>query len=348
MTNSLRTVGSIWGEGAKRAAIRLLPVLLMSIAVMLTAGASAYASALDIIPTFDTSITSDPNAAVIEGTINSVINYYDTTFTTATASPIDVTIDFKEGGGLGASSTLVGQVSYQAFINALVAASSGGATDTTALAHLPIGPNNPVNGSTVIDVKTANLRALGFATALPPGVFDGVITLNTSLTTPGSPGSSLQYSLFAVTSHEIDEVLGLGSFAGSAGSHGFFDQPSPEDLLRYNGTGGRSFTSNSLAKAYFSLDGTTLLKQFDNQNDGGDFGDWQSNPLPSGVAPSVQDAFATIGSSPTLATDAGTPEIIALDAIGYNLASVPEPGTLFLLGTGLATVLASKRRKLLS
>jgi hypothetical protein len=81
------------------------------------------------------------------------------------------------------------------------------------------------------------------------------------------------------------------------------------------------------------------VAQFDNQNDGGDFGDWQSNPLPPGVSARVQDAFATPGSNPTLATDAGQVEIINLDAIGYNLVpqatgAVPEPSTFALLALG--------------
>jgi hypothetical protein len=95
--------------------------------------------------------------------------------------------------------------------------------------------------------------------------------------------------------------------------------------------------------AYFSLDGTTDLAQFDNQNDGGDFGDWQSNPLPTGVSPKVQDAFATPGSHPFLSLN--SPEVIALDAIGYNLA-VPEPSSLLLFGAGFGVLgLLGWRRK---
>ena len=168
--------------------------------------------ALNIIPTFDSSITGDPNAVAIEGTINQAISFYENTFTTHTAAQIGVKIDFQEGGGLGGSTTGLYKESYSSFINALTAAGSGDATDTTALAHLPTGANNPVTGSTTINGKSAELRALGFNTpgfvTNVNGTFDGVITLNTSLTTPGSPGSSLQYSLLAVTEHEIDEVLG--------------------------------------------------------------------------------------------------------------------------------------------
>jgi hypothetical protein len=71
------------------------------------AGSPAWGN-LIITPTFDSTITSDPNRAAIEGVINSAIQAYATTYT----NPIDVTIDFKEGGGLGTSLTTVYKLSY--------------------------------------------------------------------------------------------------------------------------------------------------------------------------------------------------------------------------------------------
>jgi hypothetical protein len=300
-------------------------------------------SPLNIIPTFDSTITSDPNAAAIQATINLAISFYETTFTTATASPIGVTIKFNEmSSGLGQSNTTLYDVGYQPFINGLLAASSGDSTDTTALAGLPTGANNPVTGTPDFFVKTANLKALGFnAGSFPPiGGFDGVIGLNTHLTTPGSPGSSLQFSLLTTTEHEIDEVLGLGSSLPN------FATPSPEDLFRYAANGSRSFTTNSTATAFFSLNGTTGLAQFDNQNDGGDFGDWQSNPLPNGVQPKVQDAFATQGGAVSLT--GGSVESVALDAIGYNFAvttETPEPASFLLCGGGVLVLVGMIRRR---
>lgn len=94
----------------------------------------------------------------------------------------------------------------------------------------------------------------------------------------------------------------------------------------------RSYTTNPLATAFLSVNGSTCLAQFDNQNDGGDWGDWQSNPRPGGVGPQVQNAFATPGAFPTL----GPNEITALEAIGYDLApSTPEPTTFAMLGVAL-------------
>jgi hypothetical protein len=313
------------------------PLLLAALALP----AAAPASALTITPTFDASIAGD---AAIVSTINTAINTYQTDFT----DPIDVTIKFQAmATGLGQSNTTLYKINYSDFYNALVADAKP-PNDPIALAHLPNasapGSPNPVTGSTTINVKTAELKALGFSGAsFPPiGGFDGVIGLNTSLTTPGSPGSTLQYSLLAVVEHEIDEVLGLGSDLGA--TNPFFDDPASEDLFRYDNAGARSYTTNPTAKAFFSIDGTTLLAQFDNQNDGGDWGDWQSNPLPPGVDPKVQDAFATPGATPSLGV-----ELLALDVNGYDPAAapppVPEPGTLSLLAGSLIGLAWLRRRR---
>jgi hypothetical protein len=318
----------------------VFPIILAIVFVMGAVPAHADV-ALNIIPTFAANITSDPNAAAIEATINSAIAFYQSTFTTHTAAPIGVTIDFQEGGGLGASNTTLYKVSYSSFSAALNGATSGDPTDTSALSGLPVSGTNPVTGSSTINVKTAELRALGYTGVPPIGGFDGVITLNTSITTPGGAGP---YSLLAVVEHEIDEVLGLGSDLGQANP--FFNDPAPEDLFRYAAGGARSYTTNPAALAYFSLTGAIDLAQFDNQNDGGDWGDWQSNPRAPGVGPKVQDAFATPGSTPFL--DRTSPETIALDAMGYNLSAVstaPEPTSVILLGSVLAIIgIVLKRR----
>ncbi|HUP02966.1 MAG TPA: NF038122 family metalloprotease [Bryobacteraceae bacterium] len=288
-----------------------------------------------IIPTFASSITGDPNAAAIEAAINSAVSIYENVF----ANPIDVSIEFQEGGGLGGSEKSLYGINYADFYTAYSAnAVNDNSVATTALASnvVPNQVNNPVTGNAYLAMSTADIRALGIncptCTSSLPGGYDGIITLNTSITTPGSPGSTLVYSLMPVVEHEIDEVLGLGSSLAQT----FQQYPSVEDLFRYSSSGARSYTTNSNAKAYFSINGTTDLAQFDNQNDGGDWGDWQSNPLPVDVSPKVQDAFATPYANPQLGV-----ELTALEAIGYD---APEPGTFALLAMGLAALGVYGRR----
>jgi len=294
---------------------------LVTLFAILFLGEGIPAYGLVIQATFDSSITSDPNAATIENTINSAIQIYQTEF----SDPITVTIEFKEmPTGLGRSQYTYYTIQYSEFYSALQADAKT-ANDAIALANLPSGPDNPVTGDTTFNINTANLKAIGIMgmSSDLPGGYDGIVSLNVSimnLTRP--PGSLLKYDLMAVAEHEIDEVLGFGSRLPTLPSN---DEPFPEDLFRYDSSGNRNFTTNG-DDAYFSLDGTNLLARF-NQDSSGDYGDWWST---GSHTPQVQDAFATAGATPNLGV-----ELTALDVIGYDLAP-----TLAIIpaGAGQATI----------
>src|SRR3954468_11931175 len=166
----------------------------MALAISLAAPVHA---GLIITPTFDSTITSDGNAATIMATINLAIAIYENSF----SDPINVNIKFQEGGGLGSSSTAIGQFSYSSYLTRL-GLDATTAEDATALASLPNTANNPVDGNPNIWITSANARAVGFVFN-PGSGFDGTITLNTSimnLTRP--PGNLANYDMLAVTMHE--------------------------------------------------------------------------------------------------------------------------------------------------
>lgn len=296
--------------------------------------------------TFDPSLTVPEIAAiqaamnVISADITSPNHITDKLYFTAT------------GSGLGESTTGIYTVTYDQFYNALNAVSTS-ATQLTAIASLgpaPTGPSsgNPVNGSTSVDITSAEGRNLGFST---PGVvtvgavtnYDSEIQLNTSITSPPNSLAGF-YSLESVAMHEIDESLGVGGGASTLTGSGSLTGPVGDlDLFRYSAQGVRSYvnTSTTSPLAYFSIDGGKTVLSYFNQTSGADFADWLSNPIPTGFGPQVQDAFATPGSNPVL----GPNELTAFNVIGYQMAA-PEPSTLGLLGASLAALgFAVRRRK---
>jgi hypothetical protein len=293
-----------------------------SLAVAVFVGGMS-AQALVIVPTFDSSITSDPNAATIESTINTAIQFYQARF----SDPITVTVEFQEittAGLFGHSSWWYYNISYSQYLTALQQ-DSATSNDTVALANLSSGTGNPVTGTSTMRVKTANLRAVGI-TGLNSGIsggYDGVIGLHTSeLNLSRVSINPSKGDLLATVEHELDEVLGLGSALDENVTN-----PFPEDLFRYNSTGSHTFTTNG-DNAYFSIDGTNFPARF-NQIAGEDYGDWW---VAGAHVPQVQDAFATDGATPNPKT-----ELIALDVIGYNLLPVPQPAisSISLSGTQL-------------
>jgi hypothetical protein len=110
--------------------------------VALAAFAAPARAAMIINAMFDNSITSDPNAAAIEATINSAIAVYEKDF----LDPITVNINFQEmTTGLGESSTFFANVSYATYLGALQGDATSG-SDATAIASLGNSVNNPVTG----------------------------------------------------------------------------------------------------------------------------------------------------------------------------------------------------------
>ncbi|PWU20431.1 MAG: hypothetical protein C5B50_03945 [Verrucomicrobia bacterium] len=256
---------------------------------------------LIINPTFDASITTDPNAGAIMSAINSAIAVYESKF----YDNVTVNILFAQiTTGLGQSQTYVGTTDWTTYLNALTSDIKT-TNDVLAVANLPGGLNNPVDHTSQITLTTANFRALGI-NVNPPGSYDSTVSINVSLCNLyRPPADRSKYDIMAVASHEIDEVLGTSSGLGRSHIR-------PPDLFRYSSTPlVRSYTT-SFDDAYFSLDGVNDLARY-NQDSGGDYGDWWSISSHSPIR--VQDAFGSPGTTPDLGV-----ELTVLDAIGWDLA----------------------------
>ena len=287
---------------------------------------------LTIVPTFDSSITGNVNAVAMQAAVNAAIAQVEV----AVLNPITVNITFKSvSSGLGASTTFINTLSYSQYHADLQNNQTLSTSDNSALATLPAGSANPVNGNTGVTLTLPLLRAIGeSALGNNGGGADCTISLNTAIMNLARTGvqNPAHYDMQSVASHEIDEALGVGGPGSELGRA--TTDIGPLDLFRYTATGVRSYTTSSSATSYFSINGgVTNLSGF-NQSSSGDYADWLSS-----ATPQVQDAFGTPGSQPNL----GNSEITALDVVGYNVVPVPEPVSCGIL-TFIAAGLLRRRR----
>lgn len=281
---------------------------------------------LNINPTFDSSITGDPNAAAIEAMINRAISFHESLF----SDPITIQIRFRysttgpdgtplPAGAIAQSVFVIYQVPWSTYIGAL-RTDARTSNDNLANASLPgtaLSPN--------IKPRSAGGRAVGLDT--PPlmfangnvgqgGPYDGIVTLNSSVQYQfNRPTSAGHLDAQRSTEHEVDEVIGLGSRLGHNGNN-----LHPQDLFSWSSPGVRNLASSGTR--YFSINrGSTNIVNF-NQNPNGDFGDWLSTACPQ-AHPYVQNAFVCTGQSSDIA--ATSPEGINLDVVGYDLRNAPTP-----------------------
>lgn len=201
-------------------------IVLAGIVVVATSGAlSTPAAAVIIVPTFDSSITSQPNAAAIEQDVDYAIFTVSRLYTNNITVPI--TFSFLPLGDAGAaqSSTYLDQVSYGNYINALrenLAANPGNGVLATALANLSKG--NDATGSAYLTLTQTDAQMLGVGNSIG----NNNITLNSSdpftfagqvlpcsgqcRAGPGTspPISPTTFDANTALFHEIDEILGGG------------------------------------------------------------------------------------------------------------------------------------------
>lgn len=315
-------------------------------AVAAALAVSSSAQAVEIIPTFDTSITSAADASEIESTIISATQFYKNF-----SDPISVNINFRLGEtGLGSAQTTFYGFNYSDYLDGLniqLLAHPENTTFATAVANLPYG-NQP---DTVL-ITSANLNALLVPLGLTfpglvDGAFDGTVTLSD---TPGSlvfsgPVGAQQYDAFAVIQHEVDEILGAGG--GGSALNAPYGAPGAGvmealDLDRYNGFHSPSYTLDPLETAYFSYDGGQTIGGYFNQDPAGDYGDFAKTSC--AVPQRVQDWF-DCGGLPRYGLTRNSSEVAEFEAIGYNLTPTPEPAAWALMIAGFGGVGARLRQR---
>jgi hypothetical protein len=320
------------------------------------------------------SYTCDPSigsgtCAALQG--STVAGEYNSIFTNINAN---IYITFANIGAFGESFVNLTAVPYSIYYTALGLSTN----DPTAYSSLtvsdPLSAYGNTNGNidltpalaSALDITDGGANTAGIVPdASSPSGFDsctlgvdspcytGAIEISSQYTYvyPLSPSDSESGDdFFAIVEHETDETLGTISCIGTNVDSEPYDQcnptgtdASPADLFRYASSGVRSFlNADNGTPAYFSIDGgVTDIADYTNTPNSGDYGDWVFNGTGK-----VQDAELPYGTA-DITTDGGS-EIDVLNAVGFNL-STPEPGSLGLLGAGLAILTgiraASSRRR---
>jgi len=312
--------------------------------------------ALNITPDFGSSITSNANAAQIEGAINSAIGTVDGLYS---PNNVSITVDFSYTPGAPGNLLTTHEefygYTYRAYTNALKADSAANPLNTnlaTAVANLSNG--NDSDGASRMAIAYAQALLLAnYGLATPAFVINASININSDQPFDFTrPVPSNQYDAIGGLEHELDEVLGGGGPGSTLNeilnncttnpTNFFCGSFGPTDLYRYSAPGIPTFTTSGTAASYLSIDGgLTNVVDF-NQNSRGDYGDFA--PPGAGAAQLIQNAFNRTGQDEAYTIN--SPEFLMEEAVGWDSTAqvaAPEPGTLVLFGTSLLSLAALRR-----
>jgi hypothetical protein len=309
----------------------------------------AQAGTITISVTYATGANA-PSAAA-QAAFNQVVALFESTYSTPFGNvnvPIEVAFG-NIGGNLGQSNTNEVAENYNSAIGkswlgqmkAAAAAEVNNPYLSAAVSTLPT--TNPLGTGSVV-LQDALASVLGFTNIGNP-LFDSTLTFTNAANTFEYTGTAVsgQYDFMNVAEHELDEALGVGStLTGLADNAALPTDFAAEDYFRYNSSGQRDVTTDPTQSVYFSYNGSTDVAQFNQANGNGDRNDWAYGCGSPG--PLVQDASGCPGV--TIQYTSSSPEATVLQTLGYDVVVAPEPGTICLLGAGLAGIgLARRYRK---
>jgi Putative Ig domain len=263
-------------------------------------------SGLVINVSYDSSVSSAP--AGFKTAVAAAVSALESEFTN------NVTLNIKVGwgevngqaissGSAAESMHNVVSTNYNAILNAMTATASS-PDDTVAVATVA-SEASTYSGLSFL-MSSAEAKALGIAGG-NNFTYDGMVGLSstTSFTfDPNNRAVAGQVDAIGVLEHEITEVMGRTGSLNYA-SPGY----TPLDLFRFSAAGVHDTTP---ATGYFSIDGQTMLQQYNNPLNGGDVADWVS---------SVKgDSFGSAYTGVTLAMSAT--DIREMNVLGWTRASL--------------------------
>lgn len=338
-----------------------------ALALALAALAPA-AQALNIVLT-DTGTT--PMSALQFSAFRTAADYWQTQFSDNVTVYLSVSFGDLGAGVLGSTREERHIVDYSLLRSRLVADASS-PVDALAVSHLQTGTsvsflatqgdlstrfdNDGSANNTLFSLTTANAKALGLDTPTNLTSPDGRITFANAFadsfvySRTGGPPPGDKLDFITVAQHEIGHALGFLSGVdridfcvdhavqcGTTG--GFEDEPTYTalDLFRYSALGRLDLSVGG--SPYFSLDGgASNLQDFSTGTAHGN--GWQASHF-GPDALTLFRPFVVYGQ----AYDATAVDLMAMDAIGWNLANpVPEPQAYALLLGGLGVIAWARRR----
>ena len=306
-----------------RTPVRSSRFLALSLSLMAVFGVTSNADAehLTINLSFDASFDASfgPNASQARTAATYAAQQLEALF----SDPINVNVTLKGSAGtsiFGASNPVAsGFYSYDLIRNSLIADAKG-ANDASAILSLP---SKDPNGARLLSgylTTSAEAKALGLLADNHSS--DGSITLGAGYKYAFDPGNRAvagEYDFIGLVQHELTEVMGRYSVTGGNLGDGGPDFTPP----------GVTAAGNNGAGVYFSINGgvTNLHTYNDQSKNGYDAADWAD-----GQGADAFNQFAAIG----VVNGLSAVDLQQMDVIGWNLASVPEPSTIQLLGFGAA------------